>query len=70
MLLTRNYNNAKAIIKGIFNKTGQLQDRQPVFWKDDSQSERYFRIEANQLPLEVHSLCQLPLFHLNTVRVK
>ena len=42
----------------------------PVFWKHESQSERQCRIEANQLSLEMHSLCQLPLFHLNTVRVK
>ena len=70
VLLTRNYNNAKAVIKGIFKNTGQLQDRQPVFWKHDSQSERLCRIEANQLPFEEHYLCQLPLFHLNTVRVK
>ena len=60
LLLTRNYNNAKAIIKGIFRNAEQLQDRNPVLWKHESQSERQFRIEANQLPLEMHSLCQLP----------
>ena len=51
MLLTRNYNNAQAIFKGIFKNTGQLQDIHPVFWKHDSRSERQGRIEANQISI-------------------